>query len=161
MSANKIKFLVMDVDGTLTDGKIYMGINGEIMKSFDVKDGYAINDLLPRHGIKPVILTGRRSEIVENRAKELGIEFVFQKVKDKLCFLKEFAVAQKVTLEEIAFIGDDLNDFECIKFCGISGCPNDAVNEIKSKVDFISAKNGGNGALREFAEYIVEITGDI
>ena len=79
-----IKYLVMDVDGTLTDGKIYMGNDGEVMKAFDIKDGYGIHDLLPPSGIVPVIITGRGSEILLNRCEELGITKVFQNVHNKL-----------------------------------------------------------------------------
>jgi len=150
-----IKMLVMDVDGTLTDGKIYMGQDGEILKAFNVKDGYAINEILPKHGITPIIITSRISKIVENRANEIGIKFVHQGVKDKLPLIKKIADENFVTLEEIAYIGDDLNDMDCIKVCGFTGCPSDAVTEIKNTVNFISSKNGGNGAVREFVEIII------
>ena len=82
--SNRIKYLVMDVDGTLTDGKIYMGNEGEIMKAFDIKDGYGIHDILPHAEIKPVIITGRTSAILTNRCKELGIEYLFQGVSEKV-----------------------------------------------------------------------------
>ena len=150
-----IKLIAMDVDGTLTDGKIYIGENGETMKAFDIKDGYAINQMFPRHGITPIIITGRQSKIVENRAKELGVKLVFQGVRNKLLFLEKFAAENGVTLEEIAFIGDDLNDFDCIKACGFSGCPADAVDEIKKIANYISTKPGGSGAIRDFAEHII------
>lgn len=84
MAEHKIKLLFMDVDGTLTDGKIYMGENGEVMKAFDIKDGYGINEILPKLGIIPVIITGRTSKIVENRAKELHITELYQGKHDKL-----------------------------------------------------------------------------
>jgi 3-deoxy-D-manno-octulosonate 8-phosphate phosphatase (KDO 8-P phosphatase) len=100
-----VKLLVMDVDGTLTDGKIYMGESGEIMKAFDVKDGCAIHTLLPKYGITPVMITGRQSKITENRAKELGVKMLFQGVGNKLPLLEKLAADSGVTLEEIAFIG--------------------------------------------------------
>lgn len=149
----KIKMLVMDVDGTLTDGKIYMGSDGEVFKAFDVKDGYAIAHL-HEVGIIPVIITGRKSKIVENRAKELNIKEVYQGVSDKVEKLKEVAKDNGVLLEEVAYIGDDLNDLDCMCICGLSACPNDAIDEVTSNVDFKCNKNGGYGAVREFIEYI-------
>jgi len=91
----KIKMLVMDVDGTLTDGKIYMGQDGEIFKVFNVKDGYAIHELLPKYNIVPVIITGRISRIVENRAKEIGIKHIYQSVEDKIGLLKKLVQEMK------------------------------------------------------------------
>lgn len=151
----KIKMLVMDVDGTLTDGKIYIGENGEIMKAFNVKDGYAIVHLKD-YDITPVIITGRKSKIVEMRAKELKITELHQGVSDKLTLLKEIAKSYNVNQEEIAYIGDDLNDLECIEYCGLSACPSDAVDLIKDKVNYICKQNAGNGAVREFIEYLVK-----
>ena len=147
----KIKMLVMDVDGTLTDGKIYMGPNGEAMKSFNVKDGYAISHLKESE-IIPVIITGRVSKIVELRAKELGISELYQGISDKLEVLKSIAIRLNCTRDEIAYIGDDLNDIECIRYCGFSACPNDAIEEVKREVDYICKNNGGNGAAREFID---------
>lgn len=111
----KIKLLVMDVDGTLTDGRIYVGAQGEVMKAFDVRDGYAIAHVLPVHGIVPVIITGRSSEIVVQRAKELKITELYQGVSDKLAKLQKAAAKYGATPEEIAYIGDDLNDLPCIR----------------------------------------------
>lgn len=143
-----IKLLVMDVDGTLTDGKIYMGPDGEAMKAFDVKDGYAIAHMLPEMGIVPVIITGRESQIVANRAKELGITELYQGVSNKLDQLKKVAEKYSTPPEELAYIGDDLNDLECIEYCGFSACPNDAVEEIKNAVDYVCKYDGGRGSVR-------------
>ena len=150
----KIKLLVMDVDGTLTDGKIYMGENGEVMKAFNVKDGYAIAHMLPEMGIIPVIITGRKSKIVENRAKELGITELYQRVGNKLAQLKIVAEKYNATPEEIAYIGDDLNDLECIEFCGVTACPVDAVEKVKKTVNLVCNKKAGEGAVRDFIENI-------
>lgn len=147
----KIKMLVMDVDGTLTDGKIYIGENGEIMKAFNVKDGYAIVSLKD-YNITPVIITGRKSKIVEMRAKELKITELHQGVSDKLTLLKEIAKSYNVNQEEIAYIGDDLNDLECIEFCGLSACPSDAIDLVKEKVNYVCKQSAGNGAVREFVD---------
>lgn len=150
-----MKMLVMDVDGTLTDGRIYFGASGEIMKSFDVKDGYAIAHILPLYGIVPVIITGRESEIVSRRAADLKIKEVHQGISNKLDKLKELARKYCVCADEIAYIGDDLNDLECIEYCGITGCPADSVSEVCMAVDYVCKRNGGNGAVREFIEYIL------
>lgn len=151
-----IKLLIMDVDGTLTDGKIYMGNNGEVMKAFDIKDGYAIHNILPLYGIIPVIITARQSDIVLNRCKELGIDHCYQGVSNKKQKLIELMAEFDCKIENIAYIGDDLIDLECMQMCGIRGCPADAVEEVKSVCNFISTKNGGNGAVREFIEWIVK-----
>lgn len=151
-----VKMLVMDVDGTLTDGKIYIDSHGEAMKGFNVKDGYGIVYAVKR-GIVPVIITGRKSKIVENRAKELGITELYQGVGDKLVQLKKIANQYQIGASEIAYIGDDLNDLECINFCGITGCPADAVEEVKIQVDIICDLNGGNGAVREFIDKVTQL----
>jgi 3-deoxy-D-manno-octulosonate 8-phosphate phosphatase, YrbI family len=163
---NKIKLLVMDVDGTLTDGRIYMGNSGEVFKAFDVKDGAGIHDVLPQLGIIPIIITARNSQIVVNRCNEMGINYVYQNCKDKLAKIKEIidelnkgVFSETIVMKNVAYIGDDIIDIPPMKNCGLSGCPNDAVNEIKSVANFISSKNGGNGAVREFIEWIGEYNG--
>jgi len=156
MKNNQIKMLVMDVDGTITDGKIYMGEHGEIMKAFNVKDGYAIREILPNYNILPVLITGRMSKIVENRALELGITHFFQGIADKQCLLKYIVEKENMLMSNVAFIGDDINDLECMMNCGLVGCPADAVHEVKKIADFICKKNGGEGAVREFIEAIIK-----
>lgn len=147
-----IKMLVMDVDGTLTDGHIYIGAEGEMMKAFHVQDGYAIAHILPVKGIVPVIITGRSSKIVEQRAKELKIVHLHQGISDKLSKLKEVAAALGVTADEIAYIGDDVNDLDCIRYCDITACPADAVPAVRNSVKYICSRNGGSGAVREFID---------
>lgn len=153
---DKIKILVMDVDGTLTDGKIYTGDNGELMKAFDVKDGYAIAHMLPPAGITPVIITGRQSKIVESRCRELKITHLHQGVADKVAVLSQVVKELQLSLENAAYIGDDLNDLGCIEAAGFSGCPADACDSVKKSVSYVCKKNGGAGAVREFIEYILE-----
>lgn len=147
-----IKLLVMDIDGTLTDGRIYIGAQGEVMKAFDVRDGYAIVHILPQLGITPVIITGRASAIVEQRAKELKITELYQGVADKLTKLKEVTKKFGASADEVAYIGDDLNDLDCIRYCGMTACPADAVPEVQNAVDYICNHDGGRGAVREFIE---------
>lgn len=153
----KIKLLVMDVDGTLTDGRIYIGAQGEVMKAFDVRDGYAIANILPRLGITPVIITGRSSAIVEQRAKELKITELYQGVADKLATLKEVAAKFTASADEVAYIGDDLNDLDCIRYCGMTACPVDALPEVQKAVDYICSYDGGRGAVREFVDCLKEV----
>ncbi|MFI3175904.1 MAG: HAD hydrolase family protein [Eubacteriales bacterium] len=150
-----IKLLAMDVDGTLTDGMIYMGPTGEQMKAFHIHDGYGIRHILPEYGITPVIITGRESLIVQNRAKELNITCIYQNVSDKSVIMKELAKEFCVSLSEIAYIGDDLNDLPAIELAGVRACPKNAVTPVKSCCDYICTKNGGDGAVREFIDWLV------
>lgn len=151
-----IKYLVMDVDGTLTDGKIYMGNDGEMMKAFDIKDGCGIHDILIPAGITPVIITGRSSKILENRCKELGITNLHQGIRNKIEKLRTITT----DLSTVAYIGDDINDLSCMEPIkeagGLVGCPADAVQKVIDLADFVSKRNGGNGAVREFIEWIAE-----
>lgn len=157
---SKIKLLILDVDGTLTDGKIYMGNNGEVFKAFDIKDGCGIHDILPKLGIIPVIITARSSNIVLNRCNELGITECYQGIRDKLKKMRELAVKyelecnNKDVYEEIAYMGDDIIDIKCMKHCGLIACPNSAVKQVKEISDFISDFNGGDGAVREFIDFL-------
>ena len=152
----------MDVDGTLTNGKIWMGNEGEEYKAFDVKDGYGIAHLLPLMKITPVVITGRKSEIVERRCRELGILECHQGCVNKMKKMEEVADRFECVLDnrelypEIVYIGDDENDLECMRRCGFSACPADAVESIKEIANFVSNKNGGDGAVREVIESIKE-----
>ncbi len=152
-----IKYLVMDVDGTLTDGKIYMGNDGEMMKAFNIKDGCGIHDLAIPAGITPVIITGRKSQILLNRCKELGIKEVRQGINNKIEEMEHITV----NLSEVAYIGDDINDLSCmiqVKAAGGKiGCPADAVKKVKDLADYISEYNGGDGAVRDFIEWLIKM----
>lgn len=155
---NNIKLIIFDVDGTLTDGKLYIGESGEALKAFNVKDGYAIVNILPLLNITPVIITGRASKILLARCKELSITHIYQGVKNKLEKLKEICKEFDCAFENVAYIGDDLNDLECMQVCGLKGCPADAMPEVKNICDFVSTRNGGEGAVREFIDYIKTLT---
>ena len=144
----------MDVDGTLTDGGIYMGEHGEIMKRFDIKDGYAIHNMMPEMNIIPIVITGRTSDIVANRCRELGINYLIQGCRDKAAALKRLAAELGIELDEVAYIGDDINDLECMRIVGLTACPNDAVKEIRNICNYVCKEIGGHGAVREFAEWI-------
>lgn len=155
MNKINIKLLVIDVDGTLTDGKINISSNGEIFKSFDVKDGYGIVNILPKLNILPVIITGRNSDILSFRCKELGITHCYQGIKDKKNKLLDLLKELNVKAEEVACIGDDLNDLEMMNVCGLKACPSDAADGIKEISDYICTSNGGRGAVREFIDLIL------
>ena len=144
----------MDVDGTMTDGRIYMGDHGEVMKAFDVHDGYAIAQILPELGIIPVIITGRESKIVERRAEELGITEVYQGVMDKRSKLLAVAKEKGILEAEIAGIGDDVNDLPYLIVCGLSACPSDAEDKVKEAVDYVCKRAGGRGAVRDYIDYL-------
>lgn len=153
-----IKLVLLDVDGTLTDGGIYRGNNGEELKRFNVKDGYAIVNA-QKLGIEFGIITGRKSELVEIRAKELKIKYLYQGISEKTVILEEIMKKDGSSKEEIAYMGDDLNDLLIMKQVGLSGTPKDAVDEVIQVADFVSKKNGGSGAVREFIEHILKKDG--
>ena len=151
-----IKYFVMDVDGTLTHGKIYMANDGEAMKAFSIKDGCGIHDILIPAGIIPVIITGRTSKIVLNRCNELGIKEIRQGISNKIEELRSITN----DLSTVVYIGDDLNDLSCMlpvkEAGGIVGCPKDAVKKVIELADFVADHNGGDGAVRDFIDWIVE-----
>lgn len=153
-----IKYLIMDIDGSLTDGKIYVGNHGEMMKAFSVRDGYAINYILKPAEIEPVIITGRSSEIVKNRCIELGIDRCYQGITQKLTVLEE--QIGKDNLGICAYFGDDILDLACMiaikKAGGLVGCPTDAVQEVKTVADYICENKAGEGAMREFSEWLIK-----
>jgi 3-deoxy-D-manno-octulosonate 8-phosphate phosphatase (KDO 8-P phosphatase) len=151
----KIKAIVMDVDGTLTDGGIYLDNNGNELKKFNVKDGYAISTILPQYGIEPIVITGRKSEIVRKRCEELNIKRVVQGSKDKAYDMKIILNELAISMEETVYIGDDINDIDCMKLVGACACPNDAVDEIKKICDIVAEKKGGYGAVREIIDKII------
>lgn len=151
---NNIKLIVLDVDGTLTDGKIYYDSCGNEMKAFNVKDGMAISQAI-KNGIDVVIITGRKSKIIDRRANELGIKHVYQGVNSKIEVLEFVLDKLKITLNETIYIGDDINDYKVMTKVGYTGCPRDAAKEIKSISNIVSLKNGGDGAVREIIEEVL------
>jgi 3-deoxy-D-manno-octulosonate 8-phosphate phosphatase (KDO 8-P phosphatase) len=145
----------MDVDGTLTDGKIYIGAGGEELKAFSVRDGFGINEILLPLGIDTAIITKRKSGIVEIRARELHCKYVYQGVPEKIPVLAKLLEDLGLQPEHIAYIGDDDTDIEAMKYCGLSGCPQDASDNAKAVADFICPRCGGDGAVRDFIEYMM------
>ena len=150
-----IRLFLTDVDGTLTDGKINIGSNGEVFKSFNVKDGYGLKKLMT-FGIIPVVITGRASRIVEARCFELGIHALYQNVSDKADMVKQIATKYNIDFSQIAYIGDDENDLEAMNMCGLSFAPKDAIKSVKENVDIVLETNGGDGCVREAIDIIIE-----
>ncbi len=151
-----IELIIIDVDGTLTDGSIVYTNSGDELKSFDVKDGLAIASWTKKMGKKAAIITGRKSQLVERRAKELGITHLYQGYDNKDEILEKILQEENLTWAQTAAIGDDLNDYKMLKKVGLSFCVADAVDDIKSMVNIVCKKNGGSGAVREMIEYIIQ-----
>ena len=147
-SLQKIKLLALDVDGVLTDGSIYISPAGEVFKGFNAKDGMGISCAL-RSGLQIAVITGRQSPIVERRCEELGITLLQQGVKDKRLALQQMAQELGLVREEIAYMGDDLNDIPAFKASGLNLVPADAAIEVMAVADIITKASGGRGAVRE------------
>ena len=149
-----IELIVLDVDGCLSDGKITYSDSGEEIKSFNVKDGLAIASWI-KLGKKVAIITGRKSKIVEKRANELGIEYYFQGIKNKLEKLDELLNSLGLKRENVAAIGDDFNDYKMLKSVGRSFTPRDGVKNIQEIADVVLSKSGGEGAVREMIDMLI------
>jgi 3-deoxy-D-manno-octulosonate 8-phosphate phosphatase (KDO 8-P phosphatase) len=156
--AKNIKVLVLDIDGVMTDGKMHYTNNGDEFKSFDVTDGLGII-LAQKHGLKCAILTAKESNIVAKRAKDLGIEQVYQGYHFKIEVLDDIKKAFDVTAEEICFVGDDIIDIPVLKKIGLSVAVKNARAEVKREVDYITQVAGGYGAVREVCELILNAQG--
>lgn len=150
-----IDLIVLDVDGCMTNGEIIYSQDGNETKTFNVKDGLAIVSWM-KLGKKAAIITGRESKIVRKRAQELGIDHLYQKVKDKKQKLVEILEKENLSFENVAVIGDDLNDYQMLSVAKRSFSPNDAVLHIKKNVQTILAKKGGEGAIREMIDILIE-----
>lgn len=154
--ARKIKLLLMDCDGVLTDGRLYFTEGGETIKVFHVRDGQG---LVSWHasGFRSGIISGRDSGIVERRAQELGISYVRQNVQDKLSRLEEILALADLTADEAAFVGDDIADVSVMRSVGLAFAVADAVKEAKEAAHFITEKTGGTGAIREIVDYLLAV----
>ena len=150
----KIKLLVMDVDGTITDGVVYYSKHGEELKRFSIRDGMGI-ELLRKGDIETAIITSENSPIVTARATKLKIEHIILGSHNKKRDLISLAEQNNFTLDEIAYVGDDINDIDAMLTSGIAVCPADAVVSVKQIADYVCESDGGNGAIREIAEKIL------
>ncbi|GHV53152.1 3-deoxy-D-manno-octulosonate 8-phosphate phosphatase [Synergistales bacterium] len=155
-----IRLFAMDVDGTLTDGGIYIGSSGDEFKKFDVRDGYAIVKLI-KSGVHVAFISGRFSKVTDRRAAELGVKYVVNGCADKLPELSRIADELGVNASETAFIGDDLPDIPAIKWAGLGMAVRNAEDEVKHASDWVSPKRGGGGAVRAAAEHIARLNGTV
>ena len=153
-----IELIVLDVDGCLTDGRIIYGESGEEFKAFDVKDGLAIASWI-RLGRRAAIITGRRSKIVQRRAEELGIDYLYQGVREKEKKLRELLEELGLRGDQVAAIGDDFNDWGMLRLSGLSFAPADAAAKIRDMVDVPLRQAGGRGAVREMIDTLLEREG--
>jgi 3-deoxy-D-manno-octulosonate 8-phosphate phosphatase (KDO 8-P phosphatase) len=150
-----IRLLILDVDGVMTDGRIIMDHMGHEIKNFNVRDGHGIK-ILMRYGIDVVLLTGRRSTVVDHRAKDLGIGEVHQGIFNKLAVSEEILKKRSLDYTNIAYVGDDIVDIPLLKRVGFSAAVADAAEDVKKCVDYITKDKGGHGAVREVCELILK-----
>ncbi len=157
--ASKIKMVVFDVDGVMTDGSITYDENGVEYKTFNVKDGQGIVRLT-KAGIITAIITARNNSTVKHRFENLGMTRLFMGQSDKMLALKQLLEEFNLDLSQVAYMGDDIPDIPVLKEVGLSSCPYDAIDEVKDICHFISTKNGGRGAVRELTDliYLNQIT---
>lgn len=155
----KIKYLVIDVDGTMTDAGIYYDEHGNELKKFCTKDGagfFAAHQV----GIKLMVLTGRECQATTRRMQEMKFDYIVQNIKDKATYLAGFMTINGITGEEIGYIGDDLNDLPPMKLCGFVGCPADACEEVKAHADYVAQTKGGSGAVRDVISAMLKARGE-
>lgn len=152
MSKKKIRFIVLDIDGVLTDGGMYYTESGDEFKRFNTKDGMGIKLAMKRGVEVGFISSGINKNIINNRAKLLGVKYVYVGEGEKLDVLKKWCKKLKIDLSETAYIGDDVNDVKIIAAVGFSACPADAVEKIKGMVDLVLGRKGGDACVREFVD---------
>ena len=153
-----IKLLILDIDGTLTDGKLYLSAKGELMKAFNIKDGLILADLA-QYGIVPVVITGRKSKILSNRCKELHITEVYQGVDDKVKKLRAVIAKYHCSCAEVAYIGDDLNDITALQTAGVGVAVSNASPSVMKFADVVTAAAGGHGGVREAIDMVLDAKG--
>ena len=156
-SLENIKLLILDVDGVMTDGGLYFTYEGDHIKKFNAKDGMAIAQLTRQGFQVGIISSGFSGTAVERRAKLLGIQHCSVNKEAKIKRLRDVCASLEIDLNQVAMIGDDINDLEIFEVCGFSACPSDAVQMVKDNVDLVLSRKGGEGAIREFVdEYLLE-----
>lgn len=154
----KVKMLLLDVDGVLTDGRIIYSSDGTETKAFDVKDGHGLK-MIQRAGVEVGIITGRQSTVVERRAKELGINILYQGAKDKLVPFREILDTCSINEDEIAYVGDDIVDLPILLRVGFAATVADALPEVRERVHYVSERKGGKAAVREICDLILRESG--
>ena len=150
----KIKLVITDVDGVLTDGGMYYSKDGEFLKKFNTRDAMGM-ELLLDLGIKTIMLTRENSNIVKARAKKIKVSELYSGVLNKKALLKKILKKYNVKLDQVAYIGDDLNDLEIMKSVGFSVTPSNGIDQIKKISNYVCKLNGGDGAFRELADIII------
>ena len=153
--ASKIKLLVFDIDGVMTDGSITYDENGVEYKTFNAKDGHGLAKMI-KNGLMTAVITGRRNGTVDRRAVDLRFTEVYQGVKNKLPILEAIMQKYELDFSQVSYMGDDEPDIPILEKVGISACPSDAVKKVRNICDFISEKGGGKGAVRELCDLVYE-----
>jgi 3-deoxy-D-manno-octulosonate 8-phosphate phosphatase (KDO 8-P phosphatase) len=153
--AKAIKLLLLDVDGVLTDGSIYITDQGDEFKTFNARDGIGMRALL-KHGVEIGIISGRRCEAVEHRMRDIGVKYVYQKQTDKMLAFKELTAKLQLSFKHIAYVGDDIPDLEIMQQCGLKITVADAYPLIKEAADWVTTQPGGRGAVREVCDLIIQ-----
>jgi 3-deoxy-D-manno-octulosonate 8-phosphate phosphatase (KDO 8-P phosphatase) len=157
-AARKIRLIVFDVDGVLTDGMVTFTSTGEELKSFNVRDGHAIR-MAFRGGMDVAVITGRESSMVQRRCGELGIKLLYQGIKDKHASFEDIMERTGYAASEIAYMGDDVVDLPVMMSAGLGCCPSDAAEEVLKRSDLVAAAPGGKGAARELVFFILQAKG--
>jgi 3-deoxy-D-manno-octulosonate 8-phosphate phosphatase (KDO 8-P phosphatase) len=155
----RIRLLVLDVDGTLTDGRLYYGAAGEALKAFDVRDGHGLRLLSMHAGVKLAVLTGRRADLVRQRCRELSIDHVVGESRAKGKAIEQISIDLGVPLAEMAYMGDDVNDLPALRKVALSCAPADAAPEVLKEVRWASRRAAGRGAVRELCELLLAANG--
>ncbi len=150
-----IRLLVCDVDGVLSDGKVFYSANGDEIKNFNIKDGLGIK-LLQKLGIEVAIITGRDSPMVARRAQELGVSKLYQGKRNKIASFEELLSELALCDAQVAYAGDDLPDLPLLKRCGIAIAPADAAPQIRQIADIVTQQKGGEGCVREFVDLLID-----
>lgn len=156
---DKIKYLIIDVDGTMTDAGIYYDEHGNELKKFCTKDGAGFF-AARKVGIKVMVLTGRECAATTRRMTEMKVDYLVQDCKDKMTYLKQFMKDNGISRDEMGYLGDDLNDLPPMSLCGFVGCPADACLEVRERADYISDVKGGHGAVRDIIEHMLRERGE-
>lgn len=151
----QIKAFAFDVDGVMTDGSILLTEEGKFLRTFNIRDGYAIRKAIDE-GYKIVIISGGKSEGVEKRLRDLGVQDIYLGINDKAPILAKWLSANNLSSSQLAYMGDDILDIESMKIASLKACPQDAAPEVKSLANYISPIKGGNGAVRDFIELILK-----
>lgn len=159
--AKQVELLLTDCDGVLTDAGVYYSEAGEQLKRFSIRDGMGVERLRELVSVETGIISGERSMALRRRAEKLSIEEYHLGIKNKAITLESIASRRGLPLHAIAYIGDDVNDLEVFSIVGLTACPNDSMQRVREAVDLVCDQKGGNGAFREFAEFIIEAKTDV